>query len=78
MLVQAAPAEEFTTAAVIMRARWDARNAAAFSKWPTTPLAPARVIYCLEPPGADTYIFGVRLRPDGSFDEGDDPPETDG
>ena len=40
--------------------------------------ARTRVIYCLEPPGADTYIFGVRLRPDGSFDEGDDPPETDG
>ena len=24
--------------------------------------ARTRVIYCLEPPGADTYIFGVRLR----------------
>jgi hypothetical protein len=40
--------------------------------------ARTRVIYCLEPPGADTYIFGVRLRPDGSFAEVDDPPETDG
>ena len=40
--------------------------------------ARTRVIYCLEPPGADTYTFGVRLRPDGSFAEVDDPPETDG
>jgi hypothetical protein len=40
--------------------------------------ARTRVIYCLEPRGVDTYIFGVRLRPDGSFAEVDDPPETDG
>ena len=40
--------------------------------------ARTRAIYCLEPPGAVTYIFGGRLRPDGSFAEVDDPPETDG
>ena len=35
-----------------------------------------RLICCLA--GGDRYIFGVRLRPDGSIAKVDHPPETDG